>query len=201
MASKYLKINYVLLICGGVFFLMMPPAQAEEFQTCVQRANEASAEAMKQFKRAVHEGIAHKRPDLEPVSALSRDLELLYVEQRAARTAFLLASDPKRLDTTHGWGPFMNVKWTGEDEDALRAKDPAYAKLMEHVAALQIQSRDHPQRATLQTYLQKELSKNPEYEQAVATQITQGKALEAGLQTCGGADSKTSGNANAKEQH
>ena len=196
--STLIRFGCVLLLCGTALAARAPRASAEnELRACLGKANEASAEAMKQFKQTVHETIAKKRPDLEAVSALSRDVELLTVEQRAKRTAFLIASDPKRLDTTHGWGLFMRLSWNGDDETALSANDSAYGKINEQLSALQAQKRDHPKREALQAYLQKELSQTPEYAQAVAIQIKQGEALEAGLRTCGAA-TEAAGNVRAK---
>ncbi|MEM9145593.1 MAG: hypothetical protein AAGC57_05290 [Pseudomonadota bacterium] len=170
-----------VLVIGLALSAVTGLAQAQASYDCLKGPLAASTEVKQGLHRGLADLVAETAPDHAELAQLAADWQVGASELRHHRVRHLSAVEPARLPDANAVRSFA---WDDEDEIVLAAKDPAYAALAEHVAALEAESRNHPGWSGLRAVVRERLSDTAEYKALLQDAGVKAGAVNADLAAC-----------------
>lgn len=121
---------------------------------CLQRAHATSVSIQRQFQRDLQRLVERERPDLRSVAAAGVATQMAYFDVVEARFAYLVNTQPKRIEGVIGPnGAAVVFDWSDVDTAALLRTDPRYEQIEVRWVTLKTQTERHPDRAQLLNYI------------------------------------------------
>jgi hypothetical protein len=99
--------------------------------------------------------VERERPDLKDVAAAGVASQMAYFDVVEARFAYLLETQPRRIEVIKGpRGAAVVFNWSDKDTAALLIADPRYERLEVRWLNLKTKTEKHPDRPKLLNYIQ-----------------------------------------------
>ena len=143
---------------------LVAPALAMDFVECASGIATKDFVAKKFFQTKLRDMVVGPRPDLKELANLNMELQIALAEARKTIIVYLVEHDPARLSTTGGLSRFSNFEWSDEDQEKFVQANEAHAQLEERVEKLRKANDSHPLWGKMRGFMNRELSKNPEFE-------------------------------------
>jgi len=122
---------------------------------CLQRAHSTSVSVQRQFQRDLQRLVESNRPDLTGAAAAGVATQMAYFDLIEARFAYLVRTQPKRIEGVIGPnGAAVVFDWTDADTAALLRADPRYEQIEVKWVRLKAQTERNPDRSRLLDYIQ-----------------------------------------------
>ena len=123
--------------------------------TCLQKAHSTSLSVQRQFQRDLQRLVERKRPDLKGVAAAGVATQMAYFDVVEARFAFLVKTQPKRIEGIIGPnGAAVVFNWSNKDTAILLRAEPRYGQLEGRWLDLKTAAERDPDRPRLLNYIQ-----------------------------------------------
>ena len=159
------RYGLLLLLCTFVVMMCVvarPALGGQDLKTASREAWTNYTAAQKAWQEGLAALTIRKAPEFKAVAEAQRDLQLGFIERRAARFEYLIDHAPDRIVVTEGLSRFSNFDWTDADTEALLA-DKNYAALEARVAALKKANDSQTNWEAFRTYFREHLSQDAEY--------------------------------------
>lgn len=163
---------------------LIVPVRAEGFAACAQGIADKDFIAKQEFQVGLRDMIVGPRPDFKALANLNMDLQIALAEARKAVIAYLLEHEPARIATTGGMSKFSNFAWSEKDQEKFVQANEVHAQLAEKVEKLKKANNSHTDWGPMRGYMNRDLSKNPEFEKLIARFMADQKKLGDLLAKC-----------------